>query len=72
MLESSVCRPKNSNPEFAGCRTARREKAVADFLKPFENAASRAGVVVVTANAADFALIERHTPVRWMLPEPPI
>ena len=98
---------------FAGCRTARQEKAVANFLKPFEKAdrvltpdhacfreagrilaglgrngmgtahrrqivndvliavtAGRSGIVVVTANAADFALIERHTAVRWMLPEP--
>jgi predicted nucleic acid-binding protein len=96
---------------FAGCRTAREEKALASFLKPFEKAgrvvtpdhacfreagrvlaglgrdgmgtahrrqivndvliavaAGRAGVVVVTANATDFTLIQRHTPVRWMLP----
>jgi predicted nucleic acid-binding protein len=100
---------------FAGCRTARQEKALANFPKPFEKAArvltpdhacfreaggvlaglprdgmgtahrgqivnvvlisvtaSRTGVVVVTANAADFVLIEKHTPVRWMLPQPPI
>jgi predicted nucleic acid-binding protein len=31
-------------------------------------AAGRSGVVVVTANAVDFSLIERYTPVRWMLP----
>ncbi len=96
---------------FAGCRTARQEKALANFLKPFEKAdrvvtpdhacfreagrvlaglwrdgmgtahrrqivndvliavtAGRTGVVVVTANAGDFVVIEKHTPVRWMLP----
>jgi predicted nucleic acid-binding protein len=95
----------------AGCRTPRQEKALANFLKPFEKAgrvltpdhacfreagrvlaglardgmgkghrrqiindvliavtAGRAGVVVVTANSADFSLIEKHTPLRWMLP----
>ena len=31
--------------------------------------AVRAGAVVITANASDFARIEKHTPVRWMLPE---
>jgi predicted nucleic acid-binding protein len=31
-------------------------------------AAARSGVVVVTANAADFSLIEKQTPVRWTLP----
>jgi len=30
--------------------------------------AGRTGVVVVTANADDFSLIEKHTPFRWMLP----
>lgn len=30
--------------------------------------AARAGAVVITANAQDFALIEAHTRVRWMLP----
>lgn len=31
--------------------------------------AGRTGMVVVTGNAADFALIEKHMPVRWMLPD---
>jgi len=31
-------------------------------------AAGRSGVVAVTANAAGFTLIEKYTPVRWMLP----
>ena len=96
---------------FAGCWTARQEKALTSFLKPFEKAgqivtpdhgcfreagrvlaglalggmgsahcrkivndvliavtAARSGVVVVTGNASDFALIGKHTPVRWMLP----
>jgi predicted nucleic acid-binding protein len=30
--------------------------------------AARFGAVVVTANAGDFALIERHIPVRWIPP----
>ena len=30
---------------------------------------SRAGAVVVTANAKDFSRIENHTPVRWILTE---
>ena len=96
---------------FAGCRTARQEKGLTSFLKPFEKkrvdpsdagsctcfreagrvlaglgrdsigtghrrqivndvliavTAAKAGVVVVTANPADLALIEKHTPVRWM------
>ena len=98
---------------FADCRTARQERALAGFLKPFEKAgrlvtpdhacfreagrviaglgrdgigtahrrqigndvliavtAARAGAVVVTANAGDFSLIEKHTPVRWMTPGP--
>ncbi len=30
--------------------------------------AGKTGVVVVTANAADFFLIGKHTPFRWMPP----
>ena len=30
--------------------------------------AARAGAVVVTANARDFARIQKHTPVQWMRP----
>jgi len=30
--------------------------------------ATRSGVTVVTANSGDFGMIQRHTPVRWMLP----
>ena len=30
--------------------------------------ATRAGLVVVTANAGDFSRIEKHARVRWMLP----
>jgi predicted nucleic acid-binding protein len=46
--------------------TAHRRQIVNDVL--IAVAAGRAGVVVVTANATDFTLIQRHTPVRWMLP----
>ena len=96
---------------LAGCRLPRQEKALTNFLKPFEKAgrvvtpdhgsfreagkvlaglgadgigtahrrqmlndvliavtATRAGAVVVTANARDFAQIEKHTPVRWVQP----
>ena len=31
--------------------------------------ATREGVVVVTANARDFARIGKYTPLRWMLPD---
>jgi predicted nucleic acid-binding protein len=96
---------------FAGCRTAREERALSSLLKPFEKAgriltpdhicfrdagevlaalgrdgiraahrrqivndvliavsAARAGIGVVTSNAADFSRIGKHVPVRWMLP----
>lgn len=49
-----------------GMGTARRRQIVNDVL--IAVAAGRAGVVVVTANATDFTLIQRHTPIRWMLP----
>lgn len=31
--------------------------------------ARMAGTVLVTENSSDFARIEKHTPVRWMVPE---
>ena len=49
-----------------GIGAAHRRQLVNDVL--IAVTAGRAGVVVVTANAADFSLIERHAPVRWMLP----
>ena len=30
--------------------------------------AAKAGLILVTANKRDFSLIEKYTPVRWMLP----
>ena len=30
--------------------------------------ALKSGAVLITANANDFSLIEKHTPLRWMLP----
>jgi predicted nucleic acid-binding protein len=53
-----------------GIGAAHRRKIVNDVL--IAVTAGRVGVVVVTANAANFVLIEKHTPVRWMLPQPPI
>ncbi len=49
-----------------GTRKPRRRQMLNDVL--IAVAAGRSGVVVVTANAADFSLIEKYTPVRWMLP----
>jgi predicted nucleic acid-binding protein len=49
-----------------GIGAAHRRQIVNDTL--IAVTAGRAGVVVVTANAADFSLIEKHTPVRWTLP----
>lgn len=97
---------------FAGSRTPREQKALQNFLKPFEKAgrlitpdhasfreagrvlatlgragvgsvhrrlivndvllavtAGKSGAVLVTSNANDFSLIEKHTRFRWMLPE---
>ena len=44
----------------------RRRQLVNDIL--IAVTAARAGAVVITANARDFALIEVYAQVRWMLP----
>lgn len=49
-----------------GVSLPQRRHMVSDVM--IAVSASRAGAIVVTANARDFALIGRHTPVRWMLP----
>jgi predicted nucleic acid-binding protein len=49
-----------------GIGTAHRRQIVNDVL--IAVTAGRSGLVVITANAADFSLIDKHTPVRWMLP----
>jgi predicted nucleic acid-binding protein len=46
--------------------TAHRRQIVNDVL--IAVTAARSGAVVVTSNARDFALIEKRTPMRWMLP----
>jgi len=49
-----------------GIRKPQRRQILNDVL--IAVAAGRSGVVVVTANAVDFSLIEKYTPVRWMPP----
>ena len=49
-----------------GVGLPQRRRMVNDVMIAVSSA--RAGAIVVTANARDFALIGRHTPVRWMLP----
>ncbi len=49
-----------------GIGKAHRRQIVNDVL--IAVTAARSGVVVVTANAADFSLIQKHTPVHWMPP----
>ncbi len=49
-----------------GIGAAHRRQIVNDVLLAVT--AARSGVVVVTANAANFILIAKHTPVRWMRP----
>lgn len=49
-----------------GVQAVERRSLVNDVL--IAVTAARNGVVVVTANVKDFSRIERHTPVRWMLP----
>ena len=52
---------------IAGLDITRRRLSGNDIM--IAVTAARAGAVVITANAAqDFALIEAHTRVRWMLP----
>jgi predicted nucleic acid-binding protein len=45
---------------------AHRRQIVNDVL--IAVTAANTGIVVVTANKNDFSLIEKHTPVRWILP----
>jgi predicted nucleic acid-binding protein len=49
-----------------GMGVAHRRQIVNDVL--IAVTARRAGMVVITANAGDFSLIGKHTPVRWMAP----
>jgi predicted nucleic acid-binding protein len=49
-----------------GIGTAHRRQIVNDVL--IAVTAARSGTIVVTANARDFSQIEKHLPVRWMLP----
>ncbi len=50
-----------------GTGRAHRYQIVNDVL--IAVTAVRYGMVVVTANGADFSLIGKHTPVRWISPE---
>jgi predicted nucleic acid-binding protein len=50
-----------------GIGTGHRQRIVNDIL--IAVTASKAGMVVVTANAGDFSLIAKHSRVRWMLPD---
>jgi predicted nucleic acid-binding protein len=49
-----------------GMGTTHRRFIVNDVLLAVT--ASKSGAILVTANTKDFSLIEKHTPVRWMLP----
>jgi predicted nucleic acid-binding protein len=49
-----------------GMGRAHRRQIVNDVL--IAVTAAKNGIVVVTANKNDFSLIEKHTPVRWILP----
>ena len=49
-----------------GINLAHRRQLLSDVL--IAVSAARAGIVVVTANAKDFARIAHHSPVRWTLP----
>lgn len=49
-----------------GMGTAHRRFIVNDVLLAVT--AAKSGAVLITANSKDFSLIEKHTPVRWMLP----
>jgi hypothetical protein len=44
------------------------EQTVCDSLCGGLMPALHYGAVVITGNGRDFARIEKHTPVRWMLP----
>ncbi|MGH9582908.1 MAG: type II toxin-antitoxin system VapC family toxin [Bryobacteraceae bacterium] len=50
-----------------GMGTAHRRLIVNDVLIAMTSVKS--GSVLVTRNGSDFSLIEKHTPVRWMLPD---
>jgi predicted nucleic acid-binding protein len=49
-----------------GIGTTHRLQIVNDVLVAVT--AAQFGAIVVTANIHDFSLIEKHTPVRWILP----
>lgn len=49
-----------------GLALAERRRVTNDVL--IAVTAVRHGAVVITANSRDFSRIEKHTPVRWMLP----
>ena len=50
-----------------GVSLAQRRQMVNDTV--IAVSATRAGAIVVTANARDFARIGKHTPLRWIRPE---
>ncbi len=50
-----------------GMPAAQRRQSANDAM--IAVSATREGVVVVTANARDFARIGKYTPLRWMLPD---
>lgn len=49
-----------------GMGAAHRRQVVNDVL--IAVSAVRSGAVLVTGNRGDFSLIEKHIPLRWMLP----